>query len=1624
MRACAESHGTNVGVAMVAGATHGVASAHPVPSATRRRWTGSRRRPGPGLGPGGGPPPAPTDERIDRLVERTCDELRRHGRATSNAVETADGPMSYVALETAAVRLARYLRRRRIAAGDRVALLLDRPEDALVAQLAVARIGAAWVPLDARLPDVALAAVLEAAGAGVVLTTTAASARLDRSDVDAIYLDRVRARVDTEDAQRLTADERGSVADKPAYVVVHATDRSGGAHGGLRATAVGHEAVAAFLRGAAGLLQIGAQDRVHHDPRAGSDLAVLETWLAWSCGATVVTAPAGPRLHGAELGRHLRDQRVTVLRASAEDLDGVEETLPDLRLLLLSGTDRPQALLARWQRTGRRIVGLHGAPETTVASLGTELRPDRPATLGRPLPGYGVVIADPADPRRVLPAGGIGEIAITGPGVARGYVGRRDLTAEAFVPAPGPSTPGRGPALMFRTGDLGRITPAGDVERIARLDGAGGRGERIPPSGVRPPPRSAPRRSNRTTVMTLPSPSVDEAEPAADAAAVDAPAVDAPAVDAPAVDAPAVDAPVIDAQPAVDDVAPEGTAPHPAPAAPDAADDAGQGTTPHRRPTAAATPAPAPPNAVDAPTTAVRATPPPAAPQGFRSPAPPGPRPTTPRPTTPGPPTPGPGIRRTGGPAGAPRWGPPVRQGGTVPPGAPARPGAPGRQGPNGPGPAGPAVRPPATGRPGSPPVPGPLAPSAPAAAPSKAPAAAPSGAPGATEALLREILVEILGRPDVPKDGNFFDDLGADSLLMARFCARIRKHPDLPSAAMQDIYQHPTLAKLSVALAPTQKKPDASGAARTTSGLGAVLAEVLERPDVPPHANFFEELGADSLLMARFCARTRKRDDLPSVGMPDVYRNPTIASLTAALDGGADPDRIRSGPAGPPATETEEPTGPRATTAAFVLCGAAQLACVLAYSYIAALILTWGFQAVTAATGVVEGYLAALLIGVVGFVTLSVVPIAAKWALIGRWQPGSIRVWSPAYLRFWVVKTLVRSSPMVLFTGTPAFTLYLRALGAKVGRDVVYLSSQVPVCTDLFSIGDGSLVRKESVVACYRAHDGRIEIGGVSIGAGAFVGEATVLDVRTAVGDGASLAHSSSLHAGQAIPAGEVWHGSPGRRADGPLPAVPPAPGSRSRRAIYSTVLGVFVLAVASPAALVIAGALYALVPQFAALLAPAPGALLTAGFYLDLLALSALLYFGALVLGLIVSTTVPRLFALGVRPDVVYPLYGVHYWLHRSIGALTNVKPFVELFGDSSAIAHYLGLIGYRLRPIEQTGSNFGMAVAHENPFLTSVGRGTVVADGLSVMNAEYSPTSFRVSRTAIGANNFLGNKIAYPPQGRTGDDCLLATKVAVPLHGPVRQGVGLLGSPSFEIPRTVARDSALDVADPQELAASLRRKNRHNGVSMALHLLVRWLFLYLTLLGVAVVASLPIEAGPGEVVLAELVGLVLLVGWFALVERVLSPLKSLAPQGCSIYDPAFLRHERYWKVPAPDWVQLFNGTPFKPLVWRLLGVHIGARVFDDGVNLTEKGFTTIGDDATLGEGCVVQCHSQEDGGFKSDHVAIGNRVTLGVSSFVHYGTNIGDDAILAPDTFLMKGEEVPPGESWGGNPARGSD
>jgi non-ribosomal peptide synthetase-like protein len=797
---------------------------------------------------------------------------------------------------------------------------------------------------------------------------------------------------------------------------------------------------------------------------------------------------------------------------------------------------------------------------------------------------------------------------------------------------------------------------------------------------------------------------------------------------------------------------------------------------------------------------------------------------------------------------------------------------------------------------------------------------------------------------------------------------------------------------------------------------LSEVLADIMGVERVSVHSHFFDDLGADSLVMAHFCARVRKRADLSSVSMKEVYRHPTISSLaTAVTDAAPLPASV---PASVPAsTEVATPTG----ALQYVLCGALQFLSVLGYFYLAALVFARGYDWISAGSGLIDFYVRSVLVGGVSFLAFCTLPILAKWMLIGRWKPQQIRIWSLGYVRFWVVKTLVRSNPLVLFAGSPIYVLYLRALGAKIGRGVVIFSKHVPVCTDLLTIGDNTIMRKDSFFTCYRAHAGLIQTGPVSLGRDALVGEATVLDIDTSLGDGAQLAHASSLHAGQAIPDGERRHGSSvQQRTEVDYREVGRTNCGTLRRAAYSVVQLLNILVLVLPLSI---GGVVMLVserPQLAGLQGSGSPAFSSWTFYGDALVTSFVLFFGLVLVGLLVVMTVPRVLNLAIKPDTDYPLYGFHYWAHRAIARLTNVTFFPRLLGDSSYIVPYLRCLGYDLSRVEQTGSNFGLEVKHETPYLVSIGSGTMAADGLSIINADYSSTSFRVSRASIGAHSFLGNYVAYPSQGKTGDNCLLATKVMVPVDGEVRERTGLLGSPHFEIPRSVERDGRFDhLKSGDELRRRLAAKNRHNAVTIGLYLLSRWFFVFAVTVVAWGAANLYDAIGAPVIALAYLLVLVFGVLYFSLVERAATAFRALQPRYCSIYDPYFWWHERFWKL---AWQPLIlGGTPFKGLIWRLLGVRIGRRVFDDGCAIVEKTMVTIGDDCTLNVRSIVQAHSQEDGTFKSDRISIGAGCTLGIGSLVHYGVTMSDGVDLAPDSFLMKGEEVPPHARWGGNPAR---
>ncbi|WP_371823951.1 Pls/PosA family non-ribosomal peptide synthetase [Phyllobacterium sp. 628] len=781
---------------------------------------------------------------------------------------------------------------------------------------------------------------------------------------------------------------------------------------------------------------------------------------------------------------------------------------------------------------------------------------------------------------------------------------------------------------------------------------------------------------------------------------------------------------------------------------------------------------------------------------------------------------------------------------------------------------------------------------------------------------------------------------------------------------------------------------------------LANALTDVLKFDEVSMEDNFFDDLGANSLLMARFCARVRTRKEWATTSMRDIYLYPTLARLAQHL---CKPEEMT-------AAVNETVLTHRASNIAYWTCGAAQMLFYGLYSYIGLWAfnkgLDWTYDKLDEP---LQLYLRCVLLSGGVFFGMSGVAIVAKWLLIGRWKAEVFPIWGMRYYRFWVVQTLIRTAPVVLFRGSPLYNLYLRLLGTQLGRNTVIECRTVPVCTDLISIGDNAILRKESMILGYRAQAGYIHTGPLTIGHDAFVGVGSTLDIDTTMGDRTQLGHASSLQRGQSIPDYEHWHGSPAVRTTADYCKVRNINPSNVRRVLFEAVQLFGLFAIVTPLPLLFHSYWQNVSDDYQETIG-----IVAIGTTVTLL--------GYIAVAFIAAVFMPRLISLVLRSGRTYTLYGFRYWLQTVVELSSNSRVLNILFGDSSAIVHYMRSIGWNLNKVVQTGSNFGSNQQHENPLLCEIGSQTMVSDGLFMINMHKSASAFRLEHTKIGERNYLGNNIYYPPDGQTGDNCLLGTKVMIPIDGPVRENVGLLGSPSFEIPRMVNRDKELIAGVSEEdRQYRLTFKNRYNFMTALLFLAAQWVMLFVTLVIWDRALNYYTEWAEIALFVAVLATSAITIPFYILLERASLGFGKLKPQMTTIYDVTFWHHERHWKLSDSPITRLFAGTPLRPMILRMLGVKVGRRVYDGGSNLTERSLVEIGDDVTLNEGCVIQAHSLEEGAFKSDFIRIGRGCTLGPAAFVHYGVVMGDGSMIDTDSFVMKGEVLEPNSIWRGNPAK---
>ena len=1302
-------------------------------------------------------------ERLHHLLEQAC--LRF---AESDAVDSNDAVITYRDLDRRANQVARYLIEQGIEPGDRVGLLLDKSVETYVALLAVMKVNAAYVPLDPGFPGERVGFILTDAKVKAIVSTSGFGERLAAFAVRQVLLDRAKRAIDAKPATPLSDGEVGPPADRICYIIY-----TSGTTGNPKGVVIEHPSICNFVRVAAERYGFGPGDRVYQGMTIAFDFSVEEIWVPLMAGATLVPGPAGVTLLADELADFLRDRKVTCLVCCPTLLGTIETELPRLRMLLVGGEACPHNLVVRWHRPGRAILNSYGPTEATVTATLAELTPDKPVTIGQPLPTYSIIILDPAADRPATP-GELGEIGIAGIGLAAGYLNREELTRKKFI-SDFLAIPNNPSNRIYRTGDLGRFNEEGAIEYHGRID------------------TQVKIRGYRIELIEIESVLLDLPEIA---------------------------------QAVVTTYEPE----------------------------------------------------------------------------------------------------------------------------------------------------------------------------PGQ---------LELVAYYALKQDASILSHGELTQALRSRLPrymvpAYLEELPFIPMT-IGNKADHRQL--------PKPKRPRLSAttklvAAKTESEhfLARTLAETLKAEHVSTEDHFFDDLAANSLLMARFCARIRQRAGMSNVSMRDIYLNPTVAKLAERLSQTADE-----------AVTTAKPEPFHVPTDfAYYGCGALQL---LFYA-VSALLGLWFFDVGLEWTyGAVDDplnvYLRSVAVAVASFVALTVIPIAVKWMLIGRWEAQSIPIWSLRYFRFWVVKILVRSAPVVMFYGSPIYNLYLRLLGARIGANVVLEGRFVPVCTDLIAIGDNTILRKDSILLGYRAQSNFIHTGSIEIGRNAFVGEASVLDIGTAMGNDTQLGHASSLQSGQCIPDGKRYHGSPAQETTSDYCPIANMPCSAFRRGLVDAIQLLVLLAIVIPVPILLLTYWEHYAAGFAGV-----GDAMTWG----LLPISLGAFLGSLAAGLFTLIIVPRICQLFLETDKTYSLYGFHYRLQTLVAQFSNSRFFNLLFGDSSAIVHYMKLVGWKLNKVEQTGSNFGTNQQHDNPFLCDIGSGTMVSDGLSMINMYQSCSSFRLARTRIGDHNYLGNNIHYPPDGRTGANCLLGTKVMIPIDGPVRENVGLLGSPCFEIPRIVERDKTLmDSMSAETRQQRLRQKNRYNLATGSLFLFAQWLFFFATLavwqlafLNYPQYGVFALFAAAAAMSLAAIM-------FYALLERLSLGFKRLAPKMATIYDPYFWFHERHWKLSDSPVVRLFPGTPFKTLVWHLAGVKIGRKVYDGGCIMTDRTLVEIGDYANLNEVSVLQAHSLEEGVFKSDYVRIGKGCTLGPAAFAHYGVTMGDHSVLDADSFLMKGEVLEPHTAWCGNPAK---
>ena len=831
---------------------------------------------------------------------------------------------------------------------------------------------------------------------------------------------------------------------------------------------------------------------------------------------------------------------------------------------------------------------------------------------------------------------------------------------------------------------------------------------------------------------------------------------------------------------------------------------------------------------------------------------------------------------------------------------------------------------------------------------------------------------------------------------------------PRLPSGKVE----HSALRKLPLKTSESNDAQTIEPRNDEEAALFAALAKLFPGRAFDSDLDFFEDLGGHSLLAARLVSLLRGDARYAGMSVQAIYRERRLAGIARVMSD----QRAQK----PPAAAPERRPTPKLRLA---LCALAQglVLPVFALLHIAdwlAPFFVYHYFTGDPGDSTVRAVLYSLAAFVLARFLNFAIAIAGKWLASGRLQPGRYPLWGAVYFRWWLANKFCELPDVFLLAGTPWMPLYLRALGARIGRNVMIdmITLGVP---ELLTVEDGVSLCTFVNLENARVEGGELVIGPVWLKQDSVVDSYSVLEDHTELGTRARLCGQSALAAGRTIPADEIWDGAPAQRSTQTAETLPPRPqASLLHRGSLAVLFAVTAIAVS----------VLFFLPTFPAFMlidwldantlnvfdsgVSAPVAF---GFFF-LLAIPA----SALFLGVTMLVTgglrrlLPRQRA-GITPIDSFP-----YWHKRTLSMILDCS-LREMHGLYASVFAplWLRFLGVRVGRHAEISTAEGMV-----PELLSLGDDCFIADGVMLGDEEMRGGWVILRPTCIGNRSFVGNGAFVPDGTNVPDDVLIGVQSRAPSNELMASGQTWMGSPPLLYP---ARETLTGFPEALTFRPSTLRRLGRGVVE-----------------GLRIVLPLALIIATGYLIVVLIMPLAEANGWGLRVANALALAGSLYgvaaflfvvalkwllvgryhPRAAPMWTPFVWLSEAvtnlYESLAVPNFLDLLRGTPMLPWALRLLGAHIGQGVYLNTTDLTEFDCVHIGDEAELNAWSGPQTHLFEDRVMKIGLVEIGRRVTVGVRSTILYDTNVGDDVRLGPLTLVAKGERLPAGTRWEGSPA----